>query len=49
MFNPFLPSETSTDANDFLTKLVIEGDAELQAGIRKICIKYKSIFRNTMH
>jgi hypothetical protein len=48
MFNPFLPSEASSDVNDFLTKMVIEGDAELQAGIRKICTKYKFIFRNTI-
>jgi hypothetical protein len=27
---------------------VIESDAELQAGIRKLCVKYKSIFRNTI-
>jgi hypothetical protein len=37
MFSPFTQTETSTDENDFLTKMVIEGDAELQAGIRKIC------------
>jgi hypothetical protein len=48
MFSPFTQTETSTDENDFLTKMVIEGDAELQAGIRKICRKHKSIFRNTI-
>jgi hypothetical protein len=47
MFSPFIPNETSNDENDFLTKIVIEGDAELQNDIRKLCVKYKSIFRNT--
>jgi hypothetical protein len=48
MFSPLTQTETTTDENDFLTKMVIEGDAELQAGIRKICIQYKLIFRNTI-
>jgi hypothetical protein len=49
MFSPFMNTDDTTDLeNDFLTKMVIEGCEELQDGIRKLCIKYKSIFRNTI-
>jgi hypothetical protein len=43
MFSPFVPrfKRLSHKNSD-------KGDAELQTGIRKLCVKYKSIFRNTI-
>ena len=49
MFAPFrAPANTSKDKLSFIDKVVIEGSAFLQQGIRDLLAKYSSIFSDTL-
>lgn len=51
MFAPFRPtSKSNNDVDDatFLATIRIEGDDQLQHAIRNLCIKYRSIFSDTL-
>jgi hypothetical protein len=48
-FSPFMNTDDTTDLeNEYLTKMVIEGCEGLQDSLRKLRVKYKSIFRNSI-
>jgi transposase InsO family protein len=48
-FAPFLPDPTSADKKPhFLDQIQIEGDEELQAAIRALCLEFEHIFSDTL-